>query len=310
MKIPIQRSRSAAEGRLRAEIRTLLGRRRRTKNSGSFSRTISHYELLKEIGVGAHGVVYLARDRRGNQLVAIKIHRATGSPQARERFLREAACISAFEHPNIVGVCELIQRQGSDALVMEYIRGKTLDRAIPLHGLPIRTYLLYAWQIADAVAAIHSAKMTHRDLKPRNFIVAKNGQVKLLDFGLAKVIDSRHQCPSRKGSQLIETRDGAIFGTVGYMSPEQVRGQTVGQRSDIFSLGTLFYQMLTGRCAFEKDTEIDSMAAILHAAPAKLPPRVPDAIARIVRRCLEKEPVRRYRTANELLDDLTLISSR
>ncbi len=311
MKSSIKRQiwlRDAAESHLYAEVLALFDRRRPAKNSTSFPRIISHYELLKELGRGAHGVIYLARTLNGHRLVALKIWRGYGDRQSRERFLREAACASVFKHPNIVGVCEIIQHRSTDVLVMEYVRGRTLDRVIPNRGLPLRRYVFYALQIADAVAAIHSAKMVHRDLKPRNFIVTVSGTVKLLDFGLAKIVGPRQRCPSRKDPKVSETRDGAILGTVAYMSPEQVRGKEVDQRSDIFSLGALFYEMLTGRCPFQKNTDIDSMAAILHEAPQKLPARIPGAIARIVRNCLAKEPSRRYVTAKELMDDLTLLA--
>jgi serine/threonine protein kinase len=157
-----------------------------------------------------------------------------------------------------------------------------------------------------AVAAIHSAGIIHRDLKPANFVVTKNGVVKLLDLGLGKML-SRRRCQSRKQPKLPETVVGTILGTVGYMSPEQVRGEEADKRSDVFSVGTLFYEMLTGRRAFQKKTPIETMCAILYQTAAELPVRIPGALADIVRHCLEKNPISRYKTANELFTDLSAI---
>jgi serine/threonine protein kinase len=194
-----------------------------------------------------------------------------------------------------------------DFVVMEYISGQTLDQVTPRRGLPSDVWLDYALQMAGALAAAHSQGIAHRDLKPSNFVMAKSGTIKLFDFGLAKPINLRHARQFRsENTNAFETAKGTILGTVGYMSPEQVRGESADLRSDIFSLGAIFYEILSGRRAFHEKTPIDTMSAILHNAPPKLPARIPAPIARIVRRCLEKERSRRYRTATDLATALTV----
>jgi eukaryotic-like serine/threonine-protein kinase len=298
----------AVNSRLRVQLRALFGRRCRPKLPPRFPKNVSHYELLKEVGVGARGTVYLARDRRSHRLVAIKALRGYVDQESEQRFLREAACLSAINHPNIVAVHETIHRQESVFIVMKYLPGQTLDRVIAKRGLPLKTCFDYALQIAQAIDAIHSASMMHRDLKPTNFVIAKNDAVTLLDFGLAKVTNRKRRHSRSKRSNAPETRDGTILGTPGYMSPEQVRGQVADGRSDIFSFGAIFYEMLTGHPPFQETTEIATMSAILHKAPPKLPARIPSPVVRIVRRCLEKEPARRYQAAGELIAALTLAS--
>lgn len=288
-----------AHDRLSAELCVILGRRRHRKRRALVPTTVSHYQFLKKIGAGARGTVYLAQDRRFNQLVAIKVMQGSLSTDSRGRFLREAACASAMKHPNIVNVHEVIHDQGLDFIVMEYVPGTTLDRVISKRGLPLKTCLGYGLQIARALSAIHSAKMIHRDLKPANFLIAESGSVILLDFGLAKIVGRTRRYRSGR-KRIIETLEGTILGTPGYMSPEQVRGQVADKRSDVFSLGAIFYEMLSGRPAFREDTAVETMSAILRKTPSKLPARVPTPIARIVWRCLAKEPKRRYKTAREL----------
>jgi serine/threonine protein kinase len=222
-------------------------------------------------------------------------------PASRARFLREARCASALNHPNVITVHELGRDQEIDFVVMEHVAGKTLDQMIPRNGLPLECGLDYARQITQAVAAVHSAGMAHRDLKPSNFVLSKTGTIKLLDFGLAKVVGLSPRLPSGDNHRrALQTREGTILGTVGYMSPEQVRGEPADRRSDIFSLGAILYEMLTGHRAFHEDTPIDTMGAILHQAPFKMPARIPTLIIRIVRRCLEKKPSRRFISAKEL----------
>jgi eukaryotic-like serine/threonine-protein kinase len=300
------RATEAANGRLRAQIRALFRRPRRAKPPTRFPRTVSHYQLLKEIGAGARGTVYLARDRRSDRLVAIKALRGYADQESEQRFLREAECLSAVNHPNIVKVHKIIHRRESAFIVMEYLSGRTLNRVIAKRGLPLKTCYDYALQIARAIAAIHSASMIHRDLKPTNFVITKNGIIKLLDFGLAKVTSNRRGQSRNKPANAPETWEGTILGTPGYMSPEQVRGQAADQRSDIFSFGAILYEMLTGQRAFQESTEIETMSTILHKLPPKLPLRIPWPIGRVVRRCLEKNPTRRYQTAEELIAVLGL----
>jgi serine/threonine-protein kinase len=210
-------------------------------------------------------------------------------------------------HPSIVTVYRVIRKPGMDSIVMEYIPGKPLDQVIPKRGLALKPCLHYAMQIAQALRAVHRGHMVYRDLKPANILVTDDQIVKLVDFGLIKVMDGDDRSrPRRSGPKVPPTVEGTILGTVGYMSPEQVRGQRADQRSDLFSFGTILYEMLTGRRAFQKDTPIDTMHAILHKTPADLPVRIPMRIGKIVRRCLEKDPRRRYQAIAALIDDLTL----
>lgn len=304
----------AVTNRLRADLRVILGQRRRPAVArASFPRALSHYELLEKIGTGGRGTVYLARDMRLDRLVAIKTSRSRlcAKRELRQRFLSEAKCASAINHPNVVTVHDVGCEQGTDFLVMEYVQGRTIDRIIPKCGLALEVCLNYALQMAWALAAIHSEGMIHRDLKPSNFVIAKTGAVKLLDFGLAKLIRSnRPRKWQNRNSKTLETQEGTILGTVGYMSPEQVRGQAADQRSDIFSFGVIFYEMLTGRRAFQEHTPIETMSAILHKAVPKCPARVPTPVATIVGRCLQKDANRRYRTAKELVSALALAVPR
>lgn len=292
-----------ANDRLRAQLSRLFGARPRQKFRVRSPRRIAHYELRKEIGAGAMGVVYRAWDRRWHRWVAIKIL-AHADQESRQRFHREARCAAALHHPNIVVVHELILQEALDATVMEYVPGRTLDRVIPRRGLPLRTFLDYAQQIAGSVAAVHDAGMIHRDLKPANVMV-RNGVVVLLDFGMVKIVNRKRISPVLGcAEQLPVTVAGTIIGTAGYMSPEQVRGRPADQRSDIFGLGAIFYEMLAGHSAFGRRAPIETMSAILNQAPRPLSRRVPRVIDQIVRRCLAKKPTRRYRTVKELMLDL------
>ena len=310
-KLNTHRLEGAANNRLRAELRALFGRHRPLKTARvSIARTLSHYELGEKIGAGARGTVYLARDVRLDRLIAIKIlpGRLCGNRESRRRFLREARCASAINHPNVVTIHDAGHEQGTDFLVMEYVQGRTLDQIIPKHGLSLDVCLDYALQMARALAAVQAAGMVHRDLKPSNFAIAKSGTVKLLDFGLAKLVRSRKR--RNENSKAPETCEGTILGTVGYMSPEQVRGQAADQRTDIFSFGAIFYEMLTGRRAFQEGTAIQTMSAILDKAPPTMPRHIPPPIAMIVERCLQKNARQRYKTAHELLSILARANQR
>lgn len=293
---------------LRIQVAAIFGRRGLQSVRPPIPRVFSHYELQKRIGTGANGTVYLARDRSLDRRVAIKVLRKPlyNGRESRERFFREAKCAFALNHPNIVTVHELGHDHGTDFVVMEYVPGKTLAQATPKRGLHMKVCLDYALQIAGAVAAAHSRGIAHRDLKPSNFVIATDGTVKLLDFGLAKVVASRNARESGKSkTNESETGEGTILGTAGYMSPEQVRGEKADRRSDIFSSGAVFYELLTGRRAFQENSAVATMSAILHKAPQKLPACVPIGIAKIVSCCLEKEPARRYKSATDLFVALT-----
>jgi len=245
------RSAQAEEERLRAQVGALFGRPQSPKLVSPFPRWLSHFELRKEIGASTRGAVYLARDQRLNRFVAIKALKPCSDQESSERFRREALCAAALNNSNIAAVYELERHQGLDFIVMEYVSGHRLDQLIPARGVALRTCLDYMRQMTRALTSVHSARMMHRDLKPSNFIITIDGLVKLLDFGLARAVDRKRSYPARRrNNKGPETRDGTILGTPGYMSPEQARGQEADRRSDVFSLGAIFYEMLSGRPAF------------------------------------------------------------
>jgi Tol biopolymer transport system component len=255
------------------------------------------------------GQVYKARDTRLNRLVAIKVLRedAATSESRRQRFLREAKSASALNHPNIVTVYDIFQHEGMDCLVMEYVAGKTLRDLIPKQGMQVKESLRIASQVAEGLSKAHRAGLVHRDIKPTNVMVPESGPVKILDFGLAKGSDGAKPAdddPTRTVSPL--TEEGVVVGTVSYMSPEQAQGKPVDSRSDIFSFGSMLYEMLTGRRAFHEDSKIGTLAAILHNNPSPVPPGVPRGLVQIVLKCLRKDPEDRWQNmadVKHLLDD-------
>src|SRR5579864_1615962 len=276
-------------------------------------RTLSHYELLEEIGKGGMGVVYKARDTRLDRFVAIKLlpPEQMANPDRKRRFVQEAKEASALNHPNIVTIHEIDALEGVDFIVMEYVEGTPLDLLIPAKGLPIEQTLAYAVQIADALAAAHTAGIVHRDVKPGNIVVTPAGRVKVLDFGLAKLVE-------RAGSEDLTvtaeaaTRAGVIVGTVAYASPEQIEAKPVDARSDVFSFGAVLYEMLTGRRPFHGESQLSTMAAILRDTPQPLVsvrPGLPSELTRILQHCLEKDREMRYRSCAELRHDLAAVQA-
>lgn len=293
------------------KIRKIFRRRRAGRRS--CPHMISHFAIKKLLGLGATGAVYLARDRFLNRWVALKVLRNSlrTSTESRERFLFEARCVSLLRHPSVVIIHQLGHDAGSDFIVMEYVPGRTLAQILSKERLSLATCLRYALQLAEALSAFHSKGVSHRDIKPSNILVSRTGEIKILDFGLAKL--SRRVRPGRAKSrpQLINTpytRKGTILGTVGYMAPEQVRGGVADQRSDIFAFGAVLYEMLTGRRAFLGRNPIETMHAILRRNPAELPERVPRPLVEIVARCLAKTPRRRYQSAKKLATALRLLA--
>jgi len=214
------------------------------------SRTLGNYQVLEPLGSGGMGEVYKARDTRLNRLVAIKVLRGdlSASATGRQRFIQEAKAASALNHPNIVTIYDIFEYDGMDCLVMEYIAGKTLHALIPRQGMPWNEALPIAVQVAEGLRKAHSAGIVHRDIKPSNVLVPGSGPVKILDFGLAKLAESEALAAddnTRTAGPV--TQAGAVVGTVSYMSPEQAQGKPVDSRSDIFSFGSVLYEMLTGR---------------------------------------------------------------
>ena len=269
-------------------------------------KTLGHYRIDSKLGEGGMGVVYRAFDTHLDRAVAIKVLRpdAIASPDRKRRFVQEAKSASALNHPGIVHIYDIDSENlpdgPTDFIAMEFVPGKTLDQYIGKSGLSLDDTLKYGIQIADALSRAHAAGIVHRDLKPANIIVADDGRVKLLDFGLAKlteVIDGDLEGATVTAAQVnLQTEEGAILGTVAYMSPEQAEGRKVDRRSDIFSFGSVLYEMVTGRRAFEGTNKVSTLAAILHTEPkatSEISVRVPIELDKIIVRCLRKDPERR-----------------
>lgn len=260
---------------------------------------LAHYRVESKAGQGAMGAVYAAWDTRLNRRIALKILPAGefADTARKQRFMREAHAASSLMHPNIVTIHDIGADRDMNFIAMEFVEGRSLDQIIPPAGLPVKQAVAYAVQIAGALSAAHAAGIVHRDLKPSNIMVTREGLVKLLDFGLARVM----RLPDRGSGPL--TVEGEIMGTPSYMSPEQVRGQAADHRSDIFSFGTVLYEMVTGRCPFEGGTAVETMNAILKADPAALfegGRAVPFALESIIQHCLEKDPEDRFQSARDL----------
>ena len=265
------------------------------------------YEIVGCIGKGGMGEVYRARDVRLGRDIALKIlPPEVAQDGARQvRFEQEARAASALNHPNIVCVYDIGREGGTLFIVSELVEGESLRIAIGHGSMSADNVAALGTQIAEGIAAAHAAGIVHRDLKPENIMLARDGRVKILDFGLAK----RSHPPQTEGdSTETLTQPGAVLGTVGYMSPEQVRAQPVDRRSDIFSIGAVLYEMASGRRAFTGDTPVSVMHAILKDNPPELPANC-KPLERIVRRCLEKEPGRRFQTASDLAFALQNLSS-
>ncbi|MDE3135074.1 MAG: serine/threonine-protein kinase, partial [Acidobacteriota bacterium] len=266
---------------------------------------------------GGMGEVYRARDTRLGRDVAVKVLPASfaSDPERLRRFEQEARAVAALNHPNILAVYDIGAHGGAPYLVTELLEGETLRERLVEGAVPVRKAIDVAVQAAHGAAAAHEKGIIHRDLKPANIFLTNDGRVKILDFGLAKLTEKQAQAPGEtQGVTLTAggaTEPGVVLGTVGYMSPEQVRGKPADGRSDIFALGTILYEMLSGRRAFEKDSSADTMAAILKEEPPDLAgdgKNIPPAVDRIVRHCLEKNPAERFQSARDLTFALGTLS--
>jgi serine/threonine protein kinase/tetratricopeptide (TPR) repeat protein len=260
-------------------------------------RTIGPYQVLGRIGAGGMGVVYKARDTELGRTVAIKVLPADclSDPDRKHRFIREAKAASALNHPNIVTIYTITHEGGAECIVMEYVEGRTLAETIPKGGLPLKEALPIAIEIADAMAAAHGAGIVHRDLKPSNIMLTGSGRVKVLDFGLAKLAGN-----SESPQQSQSTEAGRVVGTAAYMSPEQAQGRKVDGRTDIFSFGCVLYEMVAGRRAFQAESTLSTLAAILHDEPVPLGGDTPHDLAMVVARCLRKDPARRFQHMDDV----------
>ena len=287
------------------------------------TKTISHYEILEPLGEGGMGVVYRALDTRLGRPVAIKLLSPDGAidGERRKRFVQEARAASALNHPHIITIYDIGQAEGVDFIAMEYVAGPSLAQAIAQSRLTVADALTCAVQIADALAAAHAAGILHRDLKPANIMLSTAGDkrsIKVLDFGLAKLtesadfrpIDERVSTASARADERLQTEDGTVLGTAAYMSPEQAEGKPADARSDVFSFGAVFYEMLTGRRAFSGATRMSTLAAIMTREPeppSRLVPGLPRDLEKLMLRCLRKSPERRWQSMADLkvaLEDL------
>ncbi len=273
------------------------------------------YKVLALLGAGGMGEVYRARDPRLDREVAIKVlpHDRVADEARRQRFIQEAKAASALNHPHIVTIHEIESANGIDFIVMELVRGKSLDALIPRQGMRLGEVLRIAIPVADALAAAHARGIVHRDLKPANVMVGTDGAVKVLDFGLAK-LTAVESAPDGETITVVAdpglSAPGTIMGTAAYMSPEQASGAKLDQRSDIFSFGAMLYEMTTGHRAFSGKTHAETLSAVMQSQPA--PPRetVPDLpydLERAILRCLRKDPIKRFQTMADVRVDLAEI---
>jgi Tol biopolymer transport system component len=269
------------------------------------------YQIVAVIGVGGMGEVYRATDRRLGRDVAVKVlPEAVRSDADRlRRFEQEAKAIAALQHANILAVFDVGEHEGTRYFVTELLEGRTLDEHLGQRPLPPEKAMEIAVQMARGLAAAHERGIVHRDLKPGNLFVTRDGVVKILDFGLAKSMPGELARDSTVEAGA-HTESGAVLGTAGYMSPEQVRGLPADQRSDLFAFGAILYEMLAGRRAFDAPSSVEKAYAILKDEAPPLPPGVPAALERVVRRCLEKDPARRFHSAADLGFALGEVSTR
>ena len=269
------------------------------------------YEVLSALGAGGMGEVYRARDTRLGRDVAIKVLPAErlADEHRRRRFHQEARALSSLNHPHIVTIYEVESAGDVDFIVMEFVRGSTLDQLIPSRGLPVSQLLRIAVPVAEALAAAHARGIIHRDVKPANLMVGDDGVVKVLDFGLAKLLEPDREPGAATATDLPPgdvSAFGRIAGTPAYMAPEQATGGKVDARSDVFSFGAVLYEMATGARAFDGRSSAETLAAVLAGQPK--PPTqitdVPRELERVILRCLRKEPERRYQAMLDVRNDL------
>jgi serine/threonine protein kinase/tetratricopeptide (TPR) repeat protein len=275
----------------------------------SENATVSHYRILSKLGEGGMGVVYLAQDLQLKRNVALKIlpDGLSLDKDRMRRFVQEAQSAASLTHPNIAHVYEIGESDGIHFIAMEYVEGESL--ASKINGRPLRLdeIVSFGAQIADALNEAHAKGITHRDLKPTNIMITPRGGTKLLDFGLAKIRQSSQPIDSSEATTEVRTSPGLVMGTVTYMSPEQALGESVDNRSDIFSTGTVLYEMTTGRLPFSGRTSTEVIDRILHAEPdaiSRLNNVAPVELERIIRKCLQKDRERRYQSARDLMVDL------
>src|SRR5262245_2380389 len=265
------------------------------------------YEVLGPLGAGGMGEVYRARDERIGREVAVKVLPTDvgGDAERLRRFEREARTVGSLNHPNLLSLFDVGRHEGLPYLVTELLEGATLRGLLTDGRFPQRQAVDYAIQMARGLAAAHEKGVVHRDLKPENLFVTRDGRVKVLDFGLAKLVKPKEaeRADSEEPTATSPTDAGVLLGTVGYMSPEQVRGHPADERSDVFALGAVLYEMVSGRRAFKRDSQVETLNAILKEDPPEASGgsrSMPPAVDRIVRRCLAEDPVQGFRSAHDV----------
>lgn len=275
-------------------------------------RTLLHYQVLEKLGEGGMGAVYKARDTHLGRFVALKVLHKTplAAPDQRQRFFNEARAASALNHPNIIHIYDIGNDDGVDFITMEFVSGKTLMELIRKKGLSLAKTLKYAIQVADALTKAHAAGIIHRDLKPSNIMVNDDGSVKLVDFGLAKLVEplgsSDNVMTVTVGEAVTPTKDGVIVGTASYMAPEQAEGKAVDARTDVFSFGAVLYEMVGGQRAFPGDSPASMLVAVMTKDPPSLQ-SAPREIDKVIQRCLRKNPAERWHSMADVkmaLEDL------
>ena len=257
------------------------------------------YKIISLIGSGGMGEVYRARDPRLLRDVALKVLPAsfTNDPDRLRRFEQEARAVAALNHPNIVSVYDVGDANGVHYIVSELLEGETLRSRIASPEMPARKAIELAIQLANGLAAAHEQGIVHRDLKPENIFITRNGRLKILDFGLAKLHQPHGMGETMDGTSVAATSAGQVLGTAGYMSPEQVRAEVADHRSDIFSYGSILYEMLSGQRAFKRNTSAETMTATLNEDPPEFAGHsagIAPALERIVRHCMEKQASQRF----------------
>ncbi len=271
---------------------------------------LGHFEIVSLLGSGGMGEVYRARDTRLGRDVAVKVLRPdlVQDEERLKRFEREARAASGLNHPNIVQIYDIGEHEGSRFIAMECVDGQSLRKLFENGPLPTKKLIKIATQTAEGLAKAHAAGIVHRDLKPENIMVTDDGYVKIIDFGLAKLRPGGSELDSERSTlDQIETYDGVVLGTVGYMSPEQVKGQAADFRSDQFSLGVVLYEAATGRRPFSAGSVAETFSAVLKEEPAPITEssaRVPATLARVIERCLAKAPEERYDSTRDLVIQL------
>ena len=278
------------------------------ENNLQMAEFLNHYRILSNLGVGGMGEVYLAEDTKLNRFVALKLlpQSKSADADANRRLLREAQSAAALDHPNICHIHEIAEMDERSFIVMQFCEGETLAEKLEKRIPDLRETFDWAIQIADALDNAHSHRIIHRDIKPANIIINQQGQAKILDFGLAKIIAEKRNVEAEAKTEQMLTTANVIIGTAPYMSPEQMRGEPLDARTDIFSFGAMLYEILSGERVFKRESQAETIAAVLHFEPpiAKMLADAPLELQRIVRKCLAKDKEERYQTAKDLLIDL------